>query len=156
MSLLALRCASSPFLVPEKILNVGSLRTLSCPDTSPGLIPGLSIALDFISFHFWEPFQTPIVPATPLSREAVLYDGRALSWHSTHFLCAVCVTCGSIQEWRSWTARYRTDGHNYVHPAVPMLLRTYARLKRSAVHQLYVKTQGRWRTLETTNRIKGG
>ena len=72
MSLLALKCASGPLLVPEKILDVGSLRTLSCPDTSPGLIPGLSNTSDFISFHFREPLRTPIVPAAPLSREAVL------------------------------------------------------------------------------------
>jgi hypothetical protein len=72
MSLLVLRSAPSPLRVLGRVLGVGSLRTLSRPDTSPGLIPGFSITSDLISFHFREPLRTPVNPAASLSYEAVL------------------------------------------------------------------------------------
>jgi hypothetical protein len=91
MSLLALRCAPSPLLVPEKILDVGSLRTLSCPDTSPGFIPGLSNTSDFISFHFREPLSdTNCSRCAALSRGGPLRRSRPLVASDTLFVRRSC------------------------------------------------------------------
>lgn len=103
MSLRLLRCAPSPLRVPGRVLGVGSLRTLSRPDTSPGFD---TWSLHSFGFHPLSQIGSPgghrvFLQRRSLTRrsfETVAPSHKYMRW------------CGSTREWCSLTARYRRTG----------------------------------------------
>lgn len=133
MSLRLLRCAPSPLRVPGRVLGVGSLRTLSRPDTSPGFY---TWSLHSFGFHL---LSLPgALTDTGCSCSAALLRGGPLR-RSRPLAISTSVAVWVNQGVALPGCPLSPDGHHYVHPAVPTLL-PIARLKQEVVHQLYVSS----------------
>ena len=103
MSLRLLRCAPSPLRVPGRVLGVGSLRTLSRPDTSPGF---KTWSLHSFGFHLLSHIGSP-------GGHRMFLQRRALTRRSFETVAPSHKDkrrCGSTREWRSLAARYRRTG----------------------------------------------
>ena len=105
MSLRLLRCAPSPLRVPGRVLGVGSLRTLSRPDTSPGFD---TCSLRSFGFHLLS--HPGALSDTGCSRSATLLRGGPLRRSRPLAVLPRVWRCGSTREWRSLAARYRRTG----------------------------------------------
>lgn len=119
MSLRLLRCAPSPLRVPGRVLGVGSLRTLSRPDTSPGFN---TWSLHSFGFHPLSQIGSP-------GGHRMFLQRRTLTRRSFETVAPSRNISSSVAVWVNQGVALpgcplSPDGHNYVHPAVPTLLPT--------------------------------